>query len=161
MYVYWLGRHCEYVLGFARQLLLLTSPGGSLTMLVGSPKAPQIPNPRSTHLTSDITRWLMDNADSLSLSDRVPSTDSDLHWVTQGREDIASITGVLAAPGDIETHGVGNDVWVDTSDIEGERRVPRQNVVVVISSVYIQVEDTVQKTYMYMERRSVKDSTHS
>ena len=88
----------------------------------------------------------MDNAPSLSLSDRVPSTDSELHWVTQGREDIASVTGVLAAAGDIVTHSVGNDVWVDISDIEGEGRVPRQNVVVVISSVYIQVGDTVQKT---------------
>ena len=88
----------------------------------------------------------MDNALTLSLSDRVPSTDSELHWVTQGREDIASVTGVLAAAGDIVTHGVGNDVWVDISDIEGEGRVPRQNVVVVISSVNIQVEDTLQQT---------------
>ena len=85
----------------------------------------------------------MDNALTLSLSDRVPSTDSDLHWVTQGREDIASVTGVLAAAGDVVTHSVANNVWVDISDIEGEGRVPRQNVVVVISSVNIQVEDTV------------------
>ena len=85
----------------------------------------------------------MDNALTLSLSDRVPSTDSELHWVTQGREDIASVTGVLAAAGDVVTHSVANNVWVDISDIEGEGRVPRQNVVVVISSVNIQVEDTV------------------
>ena len=84
----------------------------------------------------------MDNADSLSLSNRVPSTDSDLHWVTQGREDIASVTGVLAAAGDIITHGVGNDVWLDISDIEGEGRVPHQKVIVVISSVNGKVEDT-------------------
>ena len=58
-----------------------------------------------------------------------------------------SVTGVLAAAGDIVTHGVGNDVLVDTSDIEGEGRVPSQNVVVVISSVYIQVGNTVQKTF--------------
>ena len=57
-----------------------------------------------------------------------------------------SDTGVLAAAGDIVTHGVGNDVWVDISDIEGEGRVPRQNVVVVISSVNGQVGDTVQET---------------
>ena len=87
----------------------------------------------------------MDNALTLSLSDRVPSTDSELHWVTQGREAIASVTGVLAAAGDIVTHGVANDVWVDISDIEGEGRVPRQNVVVVITSVNGQVKDTVQE----------------
>ena len=84
----------------------------------------------------------MDNADSLSLSDRVPNTDSDLHWVTQGTKTIASVAGVLAAAGDIVTHGIGNDVWVDISDIESGGRVPHQKVVVVISSDNGQVEDT-------------------
>ena len=87
----------------------------------------------------------MDNALTLSLSDRVPSTDSELHWVTQGREDIASVISVLAAAGDIVTHGVANNVRLDISDIEGEGGVPRQNVVVVISSVNGQVKDTVQE----------------
>ena len=96
----------------------------------------------SIPLTSDIIRWFVDNADSLPLSDRVPSTDSELHYVTQGRKDIASITGVLAAPGNIITHHVGTNVWVDISDVEGERRVPRQNEV-VISSVSLQVGDTM------------------
>ena len=91
----------------------------------------------------------MDNADSLSLSDRVPCTDSELHWVTQGREDIVSVTGVLAAAGGIVTHGVGTDVWVDISDIESGGRVPHQDVVVVISSVNGQVGNTVQKTYRH------------
>ena len=54
-----------------------------------------------------------------------------------------SVTGVLAAAGDIVTHRVGNDVWVDTSDIEGEGRAPHQNVVVVISSVNGQVGNSV------------------
>ena len=84
----------------------------------------------------------MDNALTLSLSDRVPSTDSELHWVTQGREDIVSVTSVLTAAGDIVTHGVANNVWLDISDIEGEGRVPRQKVIVVISSDNGQVEDT-------------------
>ena len=85
----------------------------------------------------------MDNVDSLSLSDRVPSTDSELHWVTQGREDIASVISVLAGAGDIVTHGVANNVWVDISDIEGGGRVPHQKVIVVISSVKGQVGNTV------------------
>ena len=84
----------------------------------------------------------MDNADSLSLSDRVPSTDSELHWVTQGTKTIAGVAGVLAAAGDIVTHGIGTNVWVDISDIEGEGRVPRQKVIVVINSDNGQVEDT-------------------
>ena len=98
----------------------------------------------------------MDNVDSLSLSDRVPSTDSELHWVTQGREDIASVTGVLAGAGDIVTHSVGNDVWVDISDIEGEGRVPRQNVIVAINSVNGQVGNTVQETCGEAELLSLK-----
>ncbi len=77
----------------------------------------------------------------------VTGTDTVLHRETGGGKDVRGISGVHTCVGVIVTDTVG-DVRVEVSDVQGERRSPGEDLVVVIVVLRCQVSHGSQQSWI-------------